>query len=89
MIDQTAYLEIAIMATVPKLRTSSGYLTAYAFRCGYVEPWFDYDGGDKLTIEWEHCCFHVKGVVNGAHVWESAIKLSEARKIVSRLRRGR
>ena len=56
--------------------------TAYGFRCGYTETI------GFFRIEWEHCCYHIKGVSrDGIRLWQSATTLAEARRIARMLNR--
>lgn len=71
------------MAQETALFTPAGKLTAFAFRCGYIET----DSRTGLAIWWQHCCYHVAGWINpdslseAVHVRETCRTLTEARKI--------
>jgi hypothetical protein len=61
-----------------QFHTAAGLLTAYAFACGYVEKYET--GEDRLTLCREPNDWHVKGFIDGVHVWESFEPLKEARQ---------
>jgi len=56
-----------------KFRNKNGSLSPYAFCCGYREVW-----SNDLYITLDGC-FHVRGIIKGARVWETFNKVSEAR----------
>ena len=60
--------------------TFPGKPTAYGFRCGYTEAI------GTFQIEWEHCCYHIKGFNrNGVYCRQSATAIGIARKIAREL----
>ena len=69
-----------------KFHNKDGNLTMYSFACGYVERYED--GDDRLTLLREPNDWHVKGFIDGVHVWESFERLSDARKFCRKAKRG-
>jgi hypothetical protein len=67
-----------------KLHTKNGKLTAHAFACGYVER-KEKDGDNRLTLSKEHGAFHLRGLLNGVHVWECPDSLAAGRKMMRSL----
>jgi hypothetical protein len=59
--------------------TSNGFLTSYAFNCGYVER-LEVNENNRKTMFKEHNTFHVNGFNNSSHFWESFDTLTEAKK---------
>lgn len=68
-----------------KFKNSDGSLTTYAFACGYIQTFPEYNNWDnKVDLFMEHSHYHVKGYVNGVRiVWECFPigELSQARKL--------
>jgi len=65
---------------ISKFHDKNGDLTGYSFLCGYVERYEkDGDSENSLTLLKEPNDWHVKGFLNGKHVWESFEKLKDAR----------
>lgn len=63
-----------------RTHTATNKTTAYGFRCGYIERI------GRFKIEWEHCCYHIKGFSKlGDRLWQTATRLSDARKIAKLL----
>jgi hypothetical protein len=58
---------------------SNGFLTSYAFSCGYIQK-EDVNENNRKTMYKEHCVFHVKGFNQGVHFWETFSTLTEAKK---------
>lgn len=80
--------------TDPKFRNANGTLTAYAFRCGYVES-FTLDGKEYYGTDapgvmlYRDGVWHVKAhsLPHGnARVWNSFDTLTDARKAFRRYR---
>lgn len=67
---------------MPSLRNATGRLTRYAFACGYVEK--REKGADRVSLSMEHNTYHIKGMIGGIRVWETARTLTEARKLFAR-----
>ena len=68
-----------------KFYTANGFLTRYALACGYVEK-TETDLG-RITLGMESPgsgVFHIKGFINGEHLWDVAESLTEARAIYRR-----
>jgi hypothetical protein len=59
--------------------TSNGFLTSYGFSCGYTQK-SDIDENNRKTMYKEHNTFHINGLLNGLHFWESFDTLTEAKK---------
>ena len=67
-----------------KLTTKNGKLTGYAFGCGYVES-KEKDDDNTLTLSKEHGAFHLRGFLNGVHVWKCPDTLAVGRKMMHSL----
>ena len=52
--------------------------TRAGFACGYIQKWED--GDNRLSLGMEHQTFHIKGIVDGKQVWETAQTVKEARQ---------
>lgn len=53
---------------LPKLRTTRGKLTIYAFKCGYMETFYiDEDNRVSLSLDGT---WHIKGLTNGNRFWD-------------------
>ena len=63
----------------PKFYNSEGFLTAYAFSCGYVEK-KEIDSDNRKTMYKECSVYHVSGFKDGVHFGESFGTLSEAKR---------
>jgi len=61
----------------PRFVSSRGFLTPYAFGCGDVEVYEE--GDNRLTLSREPNDWHVKGFIDGKHVWEIFERLHKAR----------
>lgn len=61
-----------------KFYTKGGWLTKYSLACGYIES-LEVDSDNRLTLE-KDGCYHVKGFIEGVHVWECFGTWTEARK---------
>lgn len=64
----------------PKFRNMQGYLTAYAFGCGYVAECVG-DDNHCVTLQKENETYLVRGFMNGEHFSEGSRRLSVARRL--------
>lgn len=61
----------------PRFRNKRGDLSAYAFRCGYVE------NKGSLNLYMEHNTYHVAGLIEETYITGSFDTLKEARQCLA------
>jgi hypothetical protein len=68
----------------PKFFNKDGSLTSYSFSCGYMQK------KGNFTLWKQHYCYHIAGRnIEGKQVWESTDSLTEARKLLRKLGKGK